>query len=79
MNQSSKSYVYAAIRVDSPADDGWPEDAGLWPLCGSTSNPAAISGISSRTAGRPANNRRLRSFLQRLSTAIVATGPDANN
>jgi hypothetical protein len=31
MKESKKSYVGSAVFFDRLADDGWPEDAGLWP------------------------------------------------
>jgi hypothetical protein len=32
MREQKKTYVGAAVFFERLADDGWPEDAGLWPF-----------------------------------------------
>ena len=39
MKEPKKTYVGLAVFFDRLADDGWPEDAGLWPLDGFTTPP----------------------------------------
>jgi len=36
MKDPKKTYVGAAVFFERPADDGWPEDAGSWPMDGCT-------------------------------------------
>jgi hypothetical protein len=48
MKEPKNTYL---VIPDRAADDGWPEDAGLWPLDGSNSHPskssdALVAGVS---------------------------------
>jgi hypothetical protein len=49
MKAPKKTYVGAAVVFERVADDGWPEDAGLWPIDGRTPRPvngeACVRGI----------------------------------
>ena len=40
MKELKRTYVGAAVFFERLADDGWPEDAGLWPIGGWPSPPA---------------------------------------
>jgi len=39
MKEPKRTYVGAAVFFERLADDGWAEDAGLWPFDGFTSPP----------------------------------------
>jgi len=39
MKEQKKTYAGAAVFFERTADDGWPEDAGLWPLNGFNTPP----------------------------------------
>jgi hypothetical protein len=43
MKKPKNTYVGAAVFFERLADDGWPEDAGLWPIGESTSPPGKCS------------------------------------
>jgi hypothetical protein len=43
MKEQKKIYVDAAVFFERLADDGWPEDAGLWPFDGFISPPVKCS------------------------------------
>src|SRR5262245_41433584 len=43
MKEPTKTYVGLAVIFDRLADDGWPEDAGWWPIGGCTLPPVACS------------------------------------
>lgn len=38
MQHPNKTYVGAAVFFERLADDGWPEEAGFWPIGGCTSS-----------------------------------------
>jgi hypothetical protein len=43
MKEPKKTYVGMAVFFDRLADDGWPEDAGLWPIGRYTLPPVECS------------------------------------
>ena len=49
MKEQKKTYVGAAVFFERLADDGWPEDAGLWPFDGFT--PPPIKCLDERVQG----------------------------
>lgn len=63
MNDSKHTYVGAAASFDRTADDGWPEDAGLWPIEGSAAHPVQYSHQPLQGSERPSLSERVRSFL----------------
>ena len=66
MKEHKKTYVGAAVFFERLADDGWPEDAGLWPFDGFASPP--IKG-----SDEPVQAARSRSLSQ-LVTSLVRWG-----
>ena len=65
MKEPKKTYVGAAVFFERLADDGWPEDAGWWPIGGCTSPPVTYS--DERVQG--ARRRSSRSSVS-IATAI---------
>jgi hypothetical protein len=60
MKAPKKAYVGAAVIFERVADDGWPEDAGLWPIDGrarvrsmATRAPKESDGLLSRSSLEP--------------------------
>jgi hypothetical protein len=43
MKALKKTYVGSAVFFERLADDGWPEDAGWWPMDECTSSPVKCS------------------------------------
>ena len=60
--KDSKVYASSALSVERLADDGWPEDAGWWPLFGPASLSAAYC---HQAAGRRFPSQVIQSFVRR--------------
>ena len=57
MKAPKKTHVGAAVFFERLADDGWPEDAGCWPIGGCPSSPV-------KRCDEPVQLVRRRSMLQ---------------
>lgn len=71
MNRLNKTYVGAAVFFDRTADDGWPEDAGWWPL-GQWAE--ALDGRPPHRIGRvrwPPPFQSIKSFLRNLDRSSL--------
>ena len=60
-----KTYVGAAVFFDRLADDGWSEDAGLWPIDGRTLPPAKR--LHKRVPGVRRFSQFIKSLLRNLN------------
>ena len=54
MKAPKRTNVSTAVFFEKPAHDGWPEDAGGWPISGCALSPVEWPGEASRSsqAGR---------------------------
>jgi hypothetical protein len=64
MKQSKKTYVGAAVFFDRLADDGWPEDAGRWPISGCSSPPVECPHERVQGVRRLSLSQLIRSLLR---------------
>jgi hypothetical protein len=64
MKEPKKTYVGAAVVFERLADDGWPEDAGSWPIDGCTSRPVNCSDVCVQGARRRSLSQRIKSLLR---------------
>ena len=58
-----KTYVGAAVSFERAADDGWPDDAGLWPIDGGASRLANRSEACAQRDIRSSVIQRLKALL----------------
>jgi hypothetical protein len=61
--KEAKTYVGAAVFYEREADDGWPEDAGLWPIDGYTSHLANRAEVGVQFDRRHSVFQRLKALL----------------
>jgi hypothetical protein len=64
MDEARKTYVSAAVFFERLADDGWPEDAGRWPISGCTSAPIKSSHRRAHGVRRLSPSGLVKSLLQ---------------
>ena len=64
MKEPKKTCVGAAVYFERLADDGWPEDAGSWPIDGGVSRPVNCSDVYVQGARRPPLSQRIKSLLR---------------
>jgi len=64
MKEKKKTYVGAAVFFERQADDGWPEDAGLWPFDGFTPPPIKCPDGRVQEARRLSFSRFVKSLVQ---------------
>jgi len=77
MKVPMQTQIGAGVFRDLAADDGWPEDAGLWPLEGVTPRSDPYWQETVDRAGQPALFPRLRSFLR--SVTQIGSRPRASS
>jgi hypothetical protein len=63
MKEPQKIYVGAAVFFDHVADDGWPGDAGLWPVDGGTSRSVDRAAVNVDKPRHPSLPQRLQFLL----------------
>ena len=72
MREQKKAYVGAAVFFERLADDGRPEDPGLWPFDGFTSPPIKCPGEPVQEATRLSLSQFVKSLVRRAVECGVA-------
>ena len=65
MKAPKSTNVSTAVFFEKPAHDGWPEDAGGWPISGCVLSPVEWPGGQAQVVRRGALRRLIKLLLRR--------------